>query len=332
MQKSFYKIILLLLFLGGSILSSEPIVVSPSSWDFGDISDKNTVEKAFEIVNNSEEKLTLQSMPTSCGCIVHKPTPSEVEPGGKATFLVSFDPRGRKGKMRWDARISTGLTLQPKINIPLEVNILREGIFSKSEIHLGVFPRNQISSRTQTIWMANAKDPSFRIIEVAESKNITVKYEKGVTDIFYPGEQTGYKLTISAKSDISLGRHEELLAIRTNSKIYNLKVTVFILGDIAVFPDYINFGLINRQGKKRKVVMYHNQYHEFDITNVTLDIPEIKTEVRAITPKKYYNVWIEVPGQIADKTSFEGTLKIQTSSRDQPLIEIPLRGKFATKK
>lgn len=101
-RKRYVKFLLLLLLpllVTGCIGRQSPpqLVVTPASWDFGEIASE-TVEHTFILKNAGGSVLHIQSVSTSCGCTQAKLTKADLGPGETSPMVVSFDPNAHPGQ------------------------------------------------------------------------------------------------------------------------------------------------------------------------------------------------------------------------------------------
>ncbi|MEZ0611597.1 DUF1573 domain-containing protein [Fibrella sp. WM1] len=66
--------------------------------DFGLISDKDTVRKAFVFKNEGVNDLVISSITVHCGCTVVDEPHSKIRPNSIDSISVSFNPKGTVGE------------------------------------------------------------------------------------------------------------------------------------------------------------------------------------------------------------------------------------------
>jgi len=67
------------------------------TFDFGEISEGETIEHTFTFVNTGEAPLIIQNASASCGCTVPSYSKEPVPPGGSGEVFVRFDSKNKKG-------------------------------------------------------------------------------------------------------------------------------------------------------------------------------------------------------------------------------------------
>lgn len=96
----------------------ETVFLSPGSTDLGIIKADKTIGISFEIVNESEENLQIQSHAKSCGCTQLKLTSKILKAHDKLKVQLVFDPKDENGKFEKSAffRLSNGEILVYKFH------------------------------------------------------------------------------------------------------------------------------------------------------------------------------------------------------------------------
>jgi len=76
----------------GTLKEKNPkIEISPTSFDFGEVSFGTIAEKTFQLKNSGNEILEIQRVSTSCSCTTAKISNEKLNPGESAELLVTYD-------------------------------------------------------------------------------------------------------------------------------------------------------------------------------------------------------------------------------------------------
>ena len=67
-------------------------------YDFGDITEGDTVEHSFAFTNTGEFPLVINNITASCGCTTPEWPREPVAPGAKSSIRVRFNSRGKVGQ------------------------------------------------------------------------------------------------------------------------------------------------------------------------------------------------------------------------------------------
>ena len=225
------------------------LTISPAQWDFQTIKDDKMVGHTFIVKNYSQRPVKLETLPSSCGCMIARPEPALVPAGGEAKFHVMFQPKGRSGAVRWQARLKTDHPQQPVLVLPLTAYVLRDALVSEDIVNFGVFKRG--SRPKIELRMACRHYPQFKLLkaEFDGGNGFDIKFKAGEVEGLYPGHQRGYHIEITANANIAYGRNHGKFVFHTTIPGHE-KITVplqaYVLGDLTAVPDYLAFGLIPR--------------------------------------------------------------------------------------
>ncbi|QKZ11116.1 DUF1573 domain-containing protein [Spirosoma sp. KUDC1026] len=67
-------------------------------YDFGELTEGDTVEHSFEFTNTGEFPLIINNITASCGCTTPEWPREPVAPGAKGSIRVRFNSRGKQGE------------------------------------------------------------------------------------------------------------------------------------------------------------------------------------------------------------------------------------------
>ncbi len=102
------------------------IVVSPASYDFGQVPPDRVSEARFTVTNVGTAPLIIASITTSCGCTQATISSHTIPPGESAQLEVTFDPTvhpGATGPMFRVVYLASNDPTQPETQIELRMNV-----------------------------------------------------------------------------------------------------------------------------------------------------------------------------------------------------------------
>jgi len=307
------------------------VTISPTSWDFGKMVDTTEViRKSFTIKNNTQETVTLTTMPTSCGCMIAKPIPDVLKPGETSELQTLFVPKGMRGVVQWDIKIVIDPTKQVLI-APMRVEVMLDSLLSEGVVNFKVFKRHE--PRNITLWMAWWRDPTFKLLSVTSDRagfDIKTKELESVEG-FYPGPQRGYQIDITSRPDIPYGRNHGKLFLKTNVPGHEdiaLNLHAHVIGDVTAAPEYLTFGLLRPGEKKTKqVIISHNELKNLKVLGFKSDIPYVSGELKVVMEDRYYHLSVtcECPAD-AQPGEFRGQMLVATDCPTHPEVVIYLQG------
>jgi hypothetical protein len=94
------------------------IVFSENSFDFGDITQGDTVKHIFNFKNTGTAPLILSEVITTCGCTAPKWTNQPILPGKTGEIAITYDSKGKEGVQN---KVIT--VLSNSVNTPVRVSI-----------------------------------------------------------------------------------------------------------------------------------------------------------------------------------------------------------------
>ena len=104
-------------------ISMPEILLSESSFDFGDIIEGEVVSHKFVIKNIGDASLLISSAKGSCGCTVPEWPDKPIAAGENAFIHVTFDSSNRKGKQKKTVTLVTNAIPNTKV-LFIEANII----------------------------------------------------------------------------------------------------------------------------------------------------------------------------------------------------------------
>lgn len=96
-------------------------------WNFGEITQGESVEYAFKFTNTGSDPLIITSAKGSCGCTVPEWPREPVAPGENGVIDVKFNSKGKKGKQNKRVTLITNMVPSQKIlTVKGQVNLKEE--------------------------------------------------------------------------------------------------------------------------------------------------------------------------------------------------------------
>ena len=80
-----------------------------TEWNFGEITQGESVEYAFEFTNTGSQPLIITNAKGSCGCTVPVWPREPVAPGESGVVDVKFNSKGKKGKQNKKVTLTTNM-------------------------------------------------------------------------------------------------------------------------------------------------------------------------------------------------------------------------------
>lgn len=318
-----------------TLLAENDLTVSPEMINLGEIPDIKKVDMSFEIKNQGKKEIIIEKVETSCGCSSATPDPKTIKSGKSSKIKVTLNPKGKKGYNSWQVKIFTNSITDPILYVSFDAKILHTGVLSHKFITFGEF-RQEVAQKKE-FWISPENFPKFKITSIKQNlfthkkKCFDIEITDDTYDGFYPGARPGKRITIKTKKDISYGRIDGELVVKTNIPNHEemrLSILARVAGDIGIRPDSVSFGLLRKKKvKSRHIYIYHRNGASFEIKNIRSPWKEVSIKTEVMIPKQYYKLILTCkPSSSTKNGEMRGDLIIETSDKQQAIIKIPMQG------
>ena len=132
------------------------------------------------------------------------------------------------------------------------------------------------------------------------------------------------------RADAEVGALRDFLVVKTNhpkQKQLRIPITGFVRPVLTVTPYVADFGAVSLgDGAKDLSLIVTNFGKEpVEITRVTAGVAGVEATVKPLEAGKRFEITLALTPAMA-KGAVNSTLKIETTSRDKPVIDIALKG------
>lgn len=294
------------------------LTVPQGLYAFGQIYRGEKVQHHFLLKNEGEAELEIQNVRASCGCTAASPSQKAVPPGGEAYIEVTFDSRNFVGKVTKTVLVDTNDPSEPTHTLVLEGFVVQEVIAEPSRLML--WQISQDAGRNFTVEVKSTAGLDFTVLE-AQSSSRALE----VTSIEEKSKGI-YDIKLEVKKNSPIGRFGGDLVVHTSSKRQPIITIPFmgeVVGDVSIFPSQLSFGLVQKGVEVTKQVLI--TIHSQEVQLAKMEVEPRLFSLRGDSDKKrgLYRVNI-ILSKEAPAGSLAGSLKVYTTSKSQPLINIPI--------
>lgn len=106
---------------------AQKATVETANYDFGNITQGETVSYEYKITNNGKAPLVIEKVKASCGCTAAEPDKNELAPGESTIIKVSFNSTGRSGKQNKNVFVYTNDPNAKELKLSFAGNIVEQG-------------------------------------------------------------------------------------------------------------------------------------------------------------------------------------------------------------
>ncbi len=318
-------------------------------YNFGKVYKNEDVEHFFIFENRGTKDLIIEGIKASCGCIVSEVTTSKVLPGMSESVIVVLKGVSGTGVISKNIKIYSNDPDTPVYSLKLLGEVMEDITINEKQINFGCIPKGKkvkagINVKPRSGFKLEIKDV------ISSNSDISTKYKKDKKEDEYFVEAT-------LKDTAAIGVLKGNIQILTNSDRQSRVIIPFsgeVLGDIRLYPSHLHFGVIKKVNKcvKSVFITLLNEKIRVEKIEVQPDFltSEIITDPRMIIGKEEYvtlhsSFWEastnfsqknileknRIPLRILTRINenapvgeIEGVLKVYTSSKIQPIINIPV--------
>ncbi len=218
-KRGSYFIFLILIFTVflASCNKTEPpkLTLSEESWHYGEVTPDERPAHDFTIKNEGGEKLIIDSVYSSCPCILAELSEKEIQPGEEVSLKTIFDPTGYEGNVSKNITIKSNDPQNPEKIIKAEITVLRvpnpDIELSEQTFDLGHIAKEEMPSLDFTIF--NTGDADLIIEEIVTEGLFSHNLEIPLT--IPPGQQFQGQIVIDTKQ-LKEGNFRKAVRIMTN--------------------------------------------------------------------------------------------------------------------
>ena len=211
-----FLIFIFTIFLTGCNKTEPPkLVLSKDNWYYGEVTPDQRPSHDFTIKNEGGEKLIIESVYSSCPCVILELPEKEILPGGKISLMTTFDPTGYEGEVSKVVTIKSNDPENPEKTIKTTITVQRvpnpDIELSKQKFDLGNLTREEKTSINFTIFNTGDADLIIKEVVSEEIFNHNIKIPLTIA----PGEQFQVELSIGS-SQLKEGNFRKAVRIMTN--------------------------------------------------------------------------------------------------------------------
>ena len=190
-----------------SLHASPQLVVSPETFDFGEIPSGESVQATFTLRNMGDEPLHIDDVRTSCGCTSSALDQQDLPPGAETSLRANLSLQNRTGPQHKQLTIVSNDPEHPETQAFIHGTAIRFLAVSPSVICLFSVPQGQPITRTVDVFSED--HTPFQITSVeASHPDLTV----GISPI----SSNAYRLSLTLPPSWPDGRIAESLRIHTD--------------------------------------------------------------------------------------------------------------------
>jgi len=305
------------------------ISVDPMMKDAGTVAKGEKIETVFTVKNSGTQDLVITDARPSCGCTVAS-FDRTVKPGQTGKITAAVDTKNFTGPITKTVSVVSNDPETPQLALTIKAVVKPYVEIDPTEFVRFSAIRGDTASQ-DLILFSSEKD--FQPT-VAESSQPYVKAQVApASDKEKLEGKTGtqYKLHVTLEPTAPVGVLNAPVHVKTGvakQPDIEIRVSGIVRDRISVTPASIVFGNFT-PGKdviSRNVIFTNNKPGQaVRVQKVDSSVSGISAEIVPMTEGVNYTIVLK-PKNDLKKGEFSGTLKIYTSDKDRPVVEVPISG------
>jgi hypothetical protein len=312
-----------------AVVAAPKIEVTPETKDAGTVAKGQVIETTFVVKNNGGSDLVISDARPGCGCTVAS-FDKVIKPGAEGKVVTSVDTKSFSGPISKSVLLVSNDPERGQINLFVKANVKPfVDILPQPYVRVAV-----VKGDTDTRDVILLSEEKTFKPTVAESSQSYVKAEiapAGEKDKIqgHPGEQ--YRLRITVTPDAPEGLLNAPVRVATGvsqQPTIEIPISGVVRARVSVTPVLVNFGnfTAGKEPITRNIVVTNNKPNNpIKITKAEVSIPGFITDVVPTQEGVSYTVVVKASDKVK-KGALDGTVKLFTTDKEKPTIELPLRG------
>ncbi len=319
-----------LAFLGAEAARAQPRAVVPEpSVELGEVAKGDVVFHEFEIRNEGDSELVIESARPTCGCTIADFDRS-IEPGKSGVIRAKLDTRTLVGRLHTTIRVATSDPLNAELELAITATV---------RPYLGARPGsarwNTVETETEgtigiTLWPLDGKP--FEVSEVVVTYgDITAKVRAAADEERYEGyegRQWRVDLTLGAEPPIgAIQGYAEIRTTHPEQRNVHIPVSGFVRPLVFVSPSVTDLGSFSLSGPRRARYEVRNfGSAPMTIERVALDLAGVTTEITTQEEGYIYEVAAVFDPERVPSGEFDGEIVVHTNLAKRPTIRWQIKG------
>jgi hypothetical protein len=309
--------------------------------DFGIVPKGEKLDWSFVVKNTGDADLQIIAAKPGCGCTVAD-FDKVVAPGGTGRITAHVDTTAFAGPIAKSVTVETNDPSTPTAQLTIHATV--KPFVEAYPAGFVRFNMLQGDSDAQNVTLYSEEDEPFEIVKVESPVDwIKVDYKK-IDDPTQLAQNVGksgqaqYRFNINVGgNNARLGPIAEKIRIVTNSKHqpdYYVSVSGVVRPTFRIEPTGVNFGEVapSDAAATRTVILHSNNLKapdSFTVTKAESSTRMVQTAIKQGANKGDYEVTLQI-AKDAKPGDLDGTVKIYTSDKVNPIVTVPVRGTIKT--
>ena len=312
-----------------AVVAAPKIEVVPETKDAGIVAKGQVIETTFIVKNNGGSDLLISDARPGCGCTVAN-YDRVIKPGAEGKVVTSVDTKAFTGPISKSVLLVSNDPERGQINLFIKATVKPfVDILPQPYVRVAIVKGD--SDSRDVILLSEEKTFKPTVAEVSQNYVKAEIAPAGEKDKIpgHPGEQ--YRVRITVTPDAPEGLLNAPVRIATGvsqQPMIEIPISGVVRARVSVTPVLVNFGnfTAGKDPITRNIVVTNNKPGTpVKVTRAEVSIPGFITDVVPTQEGISYTVVVKAGDKIR-KGALDGTVKLYTTDKEKPMIELPLRG------
>ena len=312
-----------------AVVAAPKIEVVPETKDAGIVAKGQVIETTFVVKNSGGSDLLISDARPGCGCTVAN-YDRVIKPGAEGKVVTSVDTKAFTGPISKSVLLVSNDPERGQINLFIKATVKPfVDILPQPYVRVAIVKGD--SDSRDVILLSEEKTFKPTVAEVSQNYVKAEIAPAGEKDKIpgHPGEQ--YRVRITVTPDAPEGLLNAPVRISTGvpqQPMIEIPISGVVRARVSVTPVLVNFGnfTAGKDPITRNIVVTNNKPGTpVKVTRAEVSIPGFITDVVPTQEGISYTVVVKAGDKIR-KGALDGTVKLYTTDKEKPMIELPLRG------
>jgi hypothetical protein len=300
-------------------------------YDFGSVRQGTSITHEFAVRNGGNAALRFSAAELSMPGMKARLAAAEIAPGADGKVTLEWVTDHVAGTVEGVARIRWSDPARPETLLTMKGSVVPAlSIEPIPAVYLSAYANEQ-AERVLTI-----RNNDSRPLELTRAQ--AGAHATATLATVEPGKV--FTLTVRPAAHAAPGKYEESLSIQTDDAAIGtitIPVHVWIKPDLYANPDVVDFGAISREAAQKpgaadamltQIAVLRRRSGAFEIKSIASDSPLVVVKQTPVTgPSDSFTLEMKLrPEPLFAGTKFEGKVRVRTSDREFPEIDLPISG------
>jgi len=307
------------------------LVVSQTVLDLGKARKGARLAADFELENAGDAPLKIRSVQPACGCTVAS-FDNEIEPGAKGAIHAFVDTSALHGGIAKSLTVLSNDRDNPRVLLTIKADVLAYIEAAPSYARIVQVQSQPAQTASLNLWTEEGPPLEVSSVEAGQEWVVATAHRASEKELRPGAPPDQWRIDVSLRDEAPLGPISDQLLVHTNhpqQSVVSIPLSGFVRSVLSPTPAVADFGRLGPKApdKKRFVLKLFNFGRDpVELKGTAIDLPFVTVSAAPEQEGRRFRIELRLSDD-APKGKFEGTLKLETTSPDLPVVEVPVRGR-----